>query len=334
MAEPGVLRIILVKRRYSTFVHQMAAILGKRKRKSAVIETVDKHVPYQKSESLDIDAQEIFRRHFEAQFKPLPQIEKPQEGPQQAPFNESEEELDWGGISDEEDNVIAIVEHQDAHSRMAAMSKEELKSFMVCTQISTMAQLTIFRSSKPPKSNSISASMRNKVSLAPEDEDASEAANLKKDLALQRLLSESHLLESSKNPTLSGGNRHKATDLRLQSLGAKTSILKQEKMPMSHRRGMIAKQSEREERRRREARENGIILEKAKNGIKKTGDGKRDRGVGAPGIGKFSGGTLKLSKQDIFSIEGRRGSGSSRGNRGGRGGGGSRGRGGAKRGAR
>ena len=104
----------------------------------------------------------------------------------------------------------------------------------------------------------------------------------------------------------SGKNRHRATDLRLQALGSKTSILKQEKMPMSHRRGIIAKQSEKEDKRRKEARENGIILEKVKMSAKRGSDGKRDRGVGAPGVGKFSGGTLKLSKKDIFDIEGQR----------------------------
>jgi hypothetical protein len=146
--------------------------------------------------------------------------------------------------------------------------------------------------------------LRDRAGASIEDDDASEAANLKKDLALQRLLSESHLLDSAKSPILSGNNRHKATDLRLQALGSKTSILKQEKMPMSHRKGIIAKQSEKEDNRRREARENGIILEKAQ--MKKSSDGKRDRGVGAPGVGRFSGGTLTLSKKDISEIEGPR----------------------------
>lgn len=162
-----------------------------------------------------------------------------------------------------------------------------------------------------------------KPGLEVEDDD-SEAANLKKDLALQRLLAESHLLESATNPTLSGNNRHKATDLRLQALGAKTSILKQDKMPMSHRKGMIAKQTEREEKRRREARENGIILEKAKS-IKRSSAGKGDRGIGAPTVGTFSGGTLKLSKKDIFDIEGPKRDTFSRGGRGGRGNRGKRG---------
>lgn len=165
----------------------------------------------------------------------------------------------------------------------------------------------------------------NKSEVGAEDDDSSEAANLKKDLALQRLLTESHLLESATNPTLSGNNRHRATDLRLRTLGAKTSILKQEKMPMSHRKGMIAKRMEREEKRRREAKENGIILEKT-NVSKKNSDVKRDRGVGAPGVGKFSGGTLKLSKKDISDIEGPRRSAFSRGGKGGKGRGGRHGR--------
>ena len=167
--------------------------------------------------------------------------------------------------------------------------------------------------------------MVGKTSEVEENDDPSEAANLKKDLALQRLLAESHLLESATNPTLHGNNRHKATDLRLQALGARASILKQENMPMAHRKGMVAKQIEREEKRRREAKENGIILEKAKV-IRKHPESKRDRGVGAPGVGKISGATLKLNKKDIFDIEGRpRRSTTSRGGRGGKGKGGKRG---------
>ncbi len=163
------------------------------------------------------------------------------------------------------------------------------------------------------------STLRDKAGASIEHDDPSEAANLKKDLALQRLLAESHLLDSAKSPKLSGNNRHKAMDLRLQALGSKTSLLKQEKMPMSHRKGIIAKQNEKEEKRRKEARENGIILEKAKIGGKKSSDRKRDRGVGAPGVGKFSGGTLKLSQKDISEIEGPRRSSAGRGGRGGRG---------------
>ncbi|KAH6719640.1 hypothetical protein BKA61DRAFT_220261 [Leptodontidium sp. MPI-SDFR-AT-0119] len=286
----------------------MSTKLGKRKR------APHKKEPAHRAESEDsgseeMNTQEIFRRHFEAQFKPLPAVKR-EITVEEVPQEESEEDSDWDGISDGEENGVQVVEHTDALSRMAAMSKEELKSFM---------------SSKIPKNPPTVSLLRDNVGGKIDDEDASEAANLKKDLALQRLLSESHLLESSKNPTLSGNNRHKATDLRLQALGSKESILRQEKMPMSHRKGITSKQSEKEAKRRSEARENGIILEKAKM-VKKSSAGKRDRGIGAPGVGRFSGGTLTLSKKDIYDIEGPKRTPSTRGRGGGRGGGRGRGK--------
>jgi hypothetical protein len=151
-----------------------------------------------------------------------------------------------------------------------------------------------------------------------EDEDgidAADADNLKNDLALQRLLKESHLLESGSDLAPTGKNRLKALDLRMQSLGAKTSLYHQ-KMPSSHRRGIKAKAEKREERRRLEAKENGIILEKP-TPKSKTSVGRRERGVGGPTIGKFSGGTLNLSKRDLSAIQKprRSGKGKTRGRR-------------------
>ncbi|TVY83854.1 Uncharacterized protein LSUE1_G005169 [Lachnellula suecica] len=261
-----------------------------------------------RSGSPEMDAQEIFRRHFEAQFTPLPVVEKQTSQVKDESEDDSHEDSEWGGISEPAEESVEIIEHSDAQSGMAAMSKEELKAFM---------------SSKLPKNTPSFSLVRDKEGASIQDDDTSEAANLKKDLALQRLLAESHLLDSSSNPTLSGKNRHKATDLRMQALGSKTSIFKQEKMPISHRKGIIAKETDKEEKRRREAKENGIILERAKM-KSKNGDGKRDSGVGAPVVGRFSGGTLKLSKKDVHDIEGPKRSSSSRG--GGRGGGRGRGK--------
>ena len=36
-------------------------------------------------------------------------------------------------FEDEDENDVRVVEHTDAYARMAAMSKEQLKSFMVLT---------------------------------------------------------------------------------------------------------------------------------------------------------------------------------------------------------
>jgi Domain of unknown function (DUF4602) len=151
----------------------------------------------------------------------------------------------------------------------------------------------------------LSSNKNQKKDLDSSEETGAEAINLKHDLELQRLLKESHLLDRSSESTLTHTNHHKAIDLRMQSLGAKTSLFTQSKMPLSHRRGIIAKASLKEATRRKEAKENGIVLEKevkARNGKSV----RRERGVGAPTVGKFQGGTLKLSRRDISDIEGPR----------------------------
>jgi hypothetical protein len=156
-----------------------------------------------------------------------------------------------------------------------------------------------------------------------EDEEKTNQDDLKNDLALQRLLKESHLLDStslsstSTQPT--GKNRHKATDLRLVQLGSKTSLFTQKHMPKQHRQGIQKKKLDRESQRRREAKENGIVLERVKK-EGGAGDKKRERGIGNPSVGRFSGGTLRLSKSDVEGITGPKSSSSARG-RGGKGGG-------------
>lgn len=160
-----------------------------------------------------------------------------------------------------------------------------------------------------------------------EEEDSNDAVNLKHDIALQRLLKESHLLESADDLAPTGKNRLKALDLRMQSLGAKTSLYAQKNMPDAHRRGINAKAASREDKRRREAKENGIILEKPSKVTKSSNSGRRDRGLVGSSVGKFAGGTLNLNKDDIARVQasgrrtmGGRGRGKSRGGRGGRGG--------------
>jgi hypothetical protein len=106
----------------------MATILGKRKR---WVPKNDGREAIEESSAPELDAQEIFRRHFETQFKPLPVAQRPVKPVEEELEDEPQEDSDWDGISDDEDNTIQVVEHTDAQSRMAAMSKEELKSFMV-----------------------------------------------------------------------------------------------------------------------------------------------------------------------------------------------------------
>lgn len=75
-------------------------------------------------------------------------------------------------------------------------------------------------------------------------------------------------------------------------------------MPMAHRKGILAKSTAQEATRRREARENGVILEKAPGKSRSSAPPRRERGVDVPTVGKFRGGTLRLSKKDVLDIQG------------------------------
>ena len=111
----------------------MATTLGKRKRVAAETQARVRRSEREESESPELDAQEIFRRHFEAQFKPLPVVQSTATQVENVSEDESSEESEWDGISEPAEESVEVIEHSDAQSRMAAMSKEELKAFMVCS---------------------------------------------------------------------------------------------------------------------------------------------------------------------------------------------------------
>nr|XP_036586581.1 uncharacterized protein CTRU02_03169 [Colletotrichum truncatum]KAF6797138.1 hypothetical protein CTRU02_03169 [Colletotrichum truncatum] len=327
-----------------------------------------------KDDSAIADAQDIFRRHFEAAFKPLPETKRKTkkakvvvESDDDEDEEEEEEDEDdtdgdededpdedvgadgeeageeWDGLSgdgegkgmltrvknteddsgeDEDDTpVVEVVDHSSNKPLpVSSMSKRELKAFM---------------SSKPPSQTDPKPTPITLPGDAGSD-DENDKSMLANDLALQRLLSESHLLSRHtitpfSNPTAAsktfseGRLRQRQLDLRAQNLapGVK-SLFKQEKMPMAFRKGINAAAADRETKRRRQAKENGIVLER-EAAPKKAKRARADRGVDGPAVGRMKGAELKLSERDIRSIEGP-GSGGRGGMRGGRGGGG-RGRG-------
>ena len=77
-----------------------------------------------------MDAQDIFRRHFEAQFEPLPVHKTFTKAVEHVP-DCLEEASDWDGISEDEEDVVQVVEHRDTEAQTAAMSREELRQFLV-----------------------------------------------------------------------------------------------------------------------------------------------------------------------------------------------------------
>ncbi|KAL8687517.1 MAG: hypothetical protein Q9218_006334 [Villophora microphyllina] len=270
----------------------MAVALGKRKRRKD-IEANNLQDAF-KAQDEDGQLQRLLRQYFESKFEPLASS-KPVIARRPSHGEESQSptiDTDWPGFSeDEEKSSTIVVDYQNVEKSKVDISREELKHFMTA---------------RPPVQVDGQPNTTRQKDIEPADpeEAATDAANLKKDLALQRLLKESHLLEPASSTAPSGQNRHKALDLRQQVLGSKSSVFSQQRMPLAQRKGIRAKAVERDEGRRREAKENGIILEKVAKS--KANGPKRERGIEAPSVGKFSRGMLTLSKKDVASIVGPR----------------------------
>jgi hypothetical protein len=334
----------------------MALALGKRKRRQDVSKPQD-------AASDDSDdnatARALFQRAFEKKFKPL-ESEKPAREKKPAVEDNSEDDDD-----DEEDDENASDsqsgtddDDSDAFSGFSGSEEEEPTSTAPPKpQIEIIEDRTFRQTSNAEEKRLKKQFMSAKIPSTPKfpiahkpsgaaatistdpDKGDNDDNNLQNDLALQRLLKESHLLDAttfSANGSASsapeGAARLKALDMRIRDLGGKKSHLAQERMPIAFRKGMVSKASEREDKRRTEAKENGIILERF--GAKTAGGGagaatrgggrerKKAIGTGAPDVGTYRGATLRLSKNDIKGIEssGKRGGKGGRGGRGGRGG--------------
>lgn len=217
----------------------------------------------------------------------------------------------------------------DALAVQVVDHSKPLPSSTVAPQLATMSkrESRAYLSSRPPDATADDHrhdSKKSKQNPGEKDDPHNEDSKtlLANDLELQRLINESHILSAS-NPFNSIGSRTDGasgktfvegrtraltTDLRLQALGSKASILKQRNMPMGMRKGINAAKDAREEKRRREARENGIVLEKddrkgKSGGKKKKSKGRGDVAVDMPGMGRFKGGELKLSKSEVRAVE-------------------------------
>ncbi|KAF2226099.1 hypothetical protein BDZ85DRAFT_248037 [Elsinoe ampelina] len=249
----------------------------------------------QDEEQEDITA--IFRRAFEAKFAPLdPALQLPaQQEKDESDSLPSEDDASWSGFSRDSSPEEITAPDLPSTTPLTGREKRAFMSSRLPTSSDAAPSSTSQKNKKPTPSDP--------------DEESSEKLNLANDLALQRLLKESHLLSSPSSSALSGKTRLKALELRMADLGAKTSVLAQKDMPLSHRKGIERKKRLREEERRREAKENGIVLEREKRADKGKERGRRDRGVDAPGVGRFEGGVLRLSRGDVEGIQGRGGRG-------------------------
>ncbi|QUC18592.1 uncharacterized protein UV8b_02833 [Ustilaginoidea virens] len=310
------------------------AVLGKRKASA--------------SSTPPLDADDLLRRHFEARFQPLeiqtaPASKSlPQDDHGHGHGHDHDHEHDhdhdhdhgpdddrtgseWEGLSDDDgaqggahvsdhdegSTAVQVVDHSVPHTaKESTMSKRELKAFMS----SRPPDQTV-----PPTKPHPESSPRPSPSSLPEDA----PSLLAQDLELRRLLAESHLLaphaaakslsgvSSTPAPPRSfaaGRTRQKATDLRVQALGSTVSVLKQDKMPMRIRKGKAAAADAREAKRRREARENGIVLEReaGKRARRQRSGSGRGGAVDRPGVGRMKGAELRISESDVRGIQGAR----------------------------
>lgn len=203
------------------------------------------------------------------------------------------------------------------------------------TALMTKREMRAYLSSRPPDAvstvaeGSSSGKARSKQQGGDGNEDPQNEDSrslLANDLELQRLISESHILSATNPFNTAGSGAHApskafsegrtralTTDLRLQKLGSSGSIFKQQKMPMGMRKGIAGAKASREGKRRREAKENGIILERErpdevagagkKARRKQQGSRRSDLPVDMPGMGRMKGGELRLSKRDVRAVE-------------------------------
>lgn len=320
----------------------MALALGKRKRRQDV--TKEKNVASDDSDD-NATARALFQRAFEKKFKPLEASEKPaRENKPAVEDNSEDDDSDEDDEGEDDDDSESGSDDEDSDD-FSGFSEPDDEETPAKPQIEVIEDRTFrradpaeekrlkkqFMSAKIPSTPTYPIPQKSK-NPATEAKDDEETDNLQNDLALQRLLKESHLLDA--NTFSAGGNassapegaaRLKALDMRIRDLGGKKSHLEQDRMPIAFRKGMVAKASEREDKRRSEAKENGIILErfgaKGAGGASASRGGGRERkkaiGTGGPDIGTFRGATLRLSKNDIKGMES---SSSKRGGKGGRGG--------------
>ncbi|EIN10700.1 hypothetical protein PUNSTDRAFT_125426 [Punctularia strigosozonata HHB-11173 SS5] len=181
----------------------------------------------------------------------------------------------------------------------------------------TKNQKKTFMSSRVSKLNQDSDSSNHRSSRQQEDAEENEKTNQQNDAALYRLV-HTQLLTGSLNTELdlTPAQRRKALQGRVMELAGYTSLgkgeksIRREEMGKAAKRvreGLAFKQKEREQKRLEEAKNLGNYHPTLKKLYDSDFDRKlarkRDKGL-AMGVGKFSGGVLKLGKAEINTIHG------------------------------
>lgn len=121
-------------------------MLGKRKRETQVVSKRNQEIGEQESNATPtIDSSDIFRRHFEASFAPLPEqrvSEGVDDSKEDVEFSEQESGVsEWSGLSESDSDlpVVEVVDHAIAESGIDdEIHRARQKAFMV--RLSRFAQ--------------------------------------------------------------------------------------------------------------------------------------------------------------------------------------------------
>lgn len=279
----------------------------------------DEQLP-QKSDKSVMD---IFKRSFEQQFgkvEGLPESESEEEDSGETYDNDSEdsEEREDGeereNDSDLDLEMMEEYEHYQGQedSEESDPESEDEKPVVVrhtdssFTVTATKQEKKLFMSSKAPlqEAKAELSSKRQRTEEREEDEQL----NLDNDLALQRLIKESHILAEAGlsgvdiSTGITGKARHKTLESRLDDLGVKRA--KTQQMPMNMRKGMTAKQKERHERHVKNSREAGIVLARSEVSKAPKKQVKRERGLKIASVGRETRHGLIISKSEISKYSG------------------------------
>ncbi|ESK90305.1 hypothetical protein Moror_13789 [Moniliophthora roreri MCA 2997] len=257
---------------------------------------------------------------------PQAQVEKSSEYTE-----DEEEEEEWGGIQgsgsegeseEDEDEAGSDFEHTDDEFVQGSSSSTTQPNVIIYSESKTQTKAVrtskAFMSSKISKLGQDPTLNKGKSSLAAAgEEDKNEQSNIENDAILHRLI-HTKLLSGSLNSELdlTHAQRQKALSGRVLELagGAKLglgekSVRKDERNKMSKkvRAGLVSKEKEKQKARIEEAKNLGNYHPGLKrlfeDPLYENKPKKRQRGL-QMGVGKFSGGTLKVSRNEISMVQG------------------------------
>ncbi|OAX43889.1 hypothetical protein K503DRAFT_808281 [Rhizopogon vinicolor AM-OR11-026] len=205
-------------------------------------------------------------------------------------------------------DVVVFSDPRQTRSDSNQSSRAQKKAFMAIANVTSIPAADVSHQNEDDKHN--------------DDEDTSNAQN---DALLHRLV-HTKLLSGSLNPelNLTHAQREKALSGRVLEVAGKTRLGKGEvavraaernKASKRVREGLLRKKDEREKQQLEEAKNLGnyhpTLKKLFESSSESSNSKKRVRGLGM-GVGKFSGGTLKLSREEISTVTGRGAHGASR----------------------